>query len=165
MKANPTTDMPRERIEAHAAAIWSCVRRLLWLAMTYPFAGRKRAMRGQVRRFEYLVECLLVLRAALRIRMRPQRTRHRFAPHGFRRVVSNGRLLMRVARIRLRSGSLLARVHRLIKVLRAPDLYIVRFERRMRRGAHLAHFIPCAPPAHTLISRAASPLPALADSS
>ncbi|MCL4714208.1 MAG: hypothetical protein KJZ75_04830 [Hyphomonadaceae bacterium] len=157
--------MTRDRIDALAAAIWACVRRLIWLALFYPLAGRKRAMRRQVRRFEYLVECLLVLRADRLVRPPPGRPRHRFAPTGFRRVQSSGRLLMRLARIRLRRGSLLARLVRLVRVLRAPERYIARFVRRMRRGVCVTHLVPVAPPARRFTIRAAPALPALADSS
>jgi hypothetical protein len=157
--------MPRQRIEAFAAAIWACVRRLIWLAMTYPLAGRKRAMRRQVRRFEYLVECMLVLRAALLVRAPPQRRRHRYTPTGFRRTHTNPRRFMRLARIRLRGGSLLARLHRLIVVLRAPQAYIARLAQRLRRGVCWTHLVAAAPPARTFITRAAPILPALADSS
>lgn len=165
MKPNQLPNITHGKIEAFTAAIWSCVRRLIWLAMTYPFAGRKRAMRRQVSRFEYLVECLLVVRAALLVRPPPQRRRHRFAPSGFHRAHTRPQRLMRIARIRLRGGSMLARLYRLTKILRAPQTYIARIARTLRQGVCLSRFVATQPPERALITRAAPTLPALADSS
>jgi hypothetical protein len=138
-------------IEAFAASVIALAMRLARLLLAPGADRRARLLHRFVQRLERRVECILFLKAALRLGPAPRRLRRpgSLAP-GFRRTRGSLRHLLKSARIRARSATPIARLARLLAALADGAAYIAHFMRRLARGLCFGGVVACVPPAAAL---------------
>ena len=112
---------------------------------------------------ERRVGYIYFLTALRRLGHVPQQNGASSAPPGFRRTRSRGRLLLKRAWLRDKTGDLAQRVRRLIGAFNQPERYIARVLKRLARGVCLSRLIITAPSVETIVRVALAP--AHADSS
>jgi len=110
-----------------------------------------RRLRFYVNRAERWIERLLFVAAAERLASRPVRRYRAYAPSGFRRVRSHGRLLYKSARIRVR-GTLAQRLAAIAAAFENPEPIIARFMKRLRQGLTGSRIIIAAPKADAVVT-------------
>ena len=137
-----------------------------WLEWVFAVVSRigalngSRRLRAYVARTEKTVEGLLFLAATERLRPPPLRTRRPANTRaGYRRSRSHKRLMLRMARIRVR-GTLAERLAAILRAFRDPEFYIARFVKRLRRGLVSSRLVLAAPVASVVTTRAIAPLTA-----
>jgi hypothetical protein len=138
-------------IEAFAASALAWAMRLVRLLFTPGAERRARSLDRLVARLERRVECILFLKAALRLGPVPRRLRRpgSLAP-GFRRTRGSLRHLLKSARVRAKNATPIARLARLLAALADSAAYVAHFMRRLARGLHFGAIVACAPPAAAL---------------
>ncbi|MEJ0061501.1 MAG: hypothetical protein WDM79_18925 [Terricaulis sp.] len=130
----------------------------------------KRFLRLRVNDCERGVEAIIFLMAMARIAL-PARTRRAqspaASPPGWRRArtAGNTRRLTRGAVQGAHTGSLTARIERLLSILANPERAIARMIARIRRGLAQGRLVLVAPPAPAPNARAQAAAPARADTS
>ncbi|MBP6689801.1 MAG: hypothetical protein KA153_07405 [Hyphomonadaceae bacterium] len=134
--------------------------------LRFGWQGRSVRLHRMLCRVERAVECLLFLKAVA-LHPTPARKRRapRFAPLGFRRVTSKGRLLFRSARIRARKANALERALALIEALMHPARAVHHFLKRIGRGLASSHLLAAAPPSDALAREAVRCVSQLVDTS
>ncbi len=119
-----------------------------------------RRLRAYVARTEKTVEGLLFLAATERLRPPPSRTRRPASTGaGYCRSRTSKRLLLRMARIRVR-GTLAQRLAAIARAFRDPERFIARFLRRLRRGLLSSRLVLARPIVDHVVTRAIAPLTA-----
>ena len=121
----------------------------LLLLMFGPTAHRHaRTLERFVARLERRVECILCLRAMLRLVPARRRLRRpaSLAP-GFRRRRGSFRHFLRSCGLRVRNATPIARLMRLLAALADGRAYVAHFVRRLVRGVQPGGIVACAPPA------------------
>ena len=148
------------RLEALFARVGFWLEWVLAVVSRIGALNGSRRLRAYVTRTEKSVEGLLFLAATERLRPPPARTKHPAStPAGYRRSRSHKRLMLRMARIRVR-GTLVERLTAIARVFRDPELYIARFVKRLRRGLGGSRLVLAAPAADGVVTRAIAPLTA-----
>lgn len=151
------------RLEALFARVGFWLEWVLAVVSRIGALNGSRRLRAYVARTEKSVEGLLFLAATERLRPPPPRTKRPASTRaGYRRLPSHKRLMLRMARIRVR-GTLAERLAAIARVFRNPELYIARFVKRLRRGLVSSRLVLAAPVAEDVATRAIAPL--MADSS
>lgn len=155
-----------ERIDAAIALtlVW-----LNWLVHIVALIGepcQSRTLIRWVRWIERKIELSIFAMAYKRAYRYERRgtKRPRSTPSGFRRQRSHSFLLLKTSGIRLRRGSLAARLASLQQAMRAPERFIERFLKRIRASFTMSRLVVAAPAAVGWFEAAAC-APALADSS
>lgn len=134
--------------------------------LRFGWRGRSARLNRVLRQAERAVECLLFLKAvALHQPIGKRRRAPRFAPRGFRRVATRGRLMFRGARIRARHANAVERVIALIEALMHPARAVAHFLRKIRNGLTASHLVATAPPGEALTREIFSCVRQLADTS
>jgi len=146
----------KERIEAFAASL------VVWLlALARDFIAHPFDLRRVMKRAEHAVECVLFLMAVRNVVPPPPSARRAYlrrgAPPGFRRNSKMSRLLFKHARIRLRDGSVLERLARLISALANPERYVARFSKLLGGGLRGSRLIMISPRASAVTSQPSQP--------
>lgn len=145
----------KERIEAFAASL------VVWLLtfardlIAYPFNPRR-----VIKRAERAVESVLFLMAVRRVAPPPPQKLayvRRGAPPGFRRQRRTSRLLFKHARVRVRDGSVLQRLARLLDALAYPERYVARFMKLLGSGLCGSRLIITSPRASAVASQTFQP--------
>ena len=123
--------------------------------LRFGWQGRSVRLHRMLCRVERAVECLLFLKAVA-LHPTPARKRRapRFAPRGFRRTTSRGRLFFRGAHIRAKKANALVRIMALIEALMHPARAVRHFLKKLRRGLRSGLLVPTAPPSETLMRAA-----------
>ena len=148
------------RLEALFARVGFWLEWVLAVVSRIGALNGSRRLRAYVARTEKSVEGLLFLAATERLRPPPARTKHPAStPAGYRRSRSHKRLMLRMARIRVR-GTLAERLAAIARVFRDPESYIARFVKRLRRGLGGSRLVLAAPAADGVVTRAIAPLTA-----
>ena len=165
MKQQPRPIVSKVEIEALAAAMIYGLACLGGLLLRLGKPRKTRRLEKLLRHAERQVECTIFQQAIQEMGLVS-----RFAPMlaaraGFRKQRSNARVIVKCSRVRLRNASPFEPCMRLIIAMCDPSKYVARVKRRLRHGYVDTRLVACAPPSHTLISHAAAPTPALADSS
>ncbi|MGH6951161.1 MAG: hypothetical protein ACREH4_09825 [Vitreimonas sp.] len=142
--------LTKHRLDALIASAVGWALRLLSVLLR-PGAGRRARLHRFVQKLERHVECLVFLKATLRMGPPPRRPPHSgsLAP-GFRNRRGSVRHFFKSARIRARNAGLVARIARLIAALVDGEAYIAHFMRRMARGLCFGGIVAVAPPAVAL---------------
>jgi hypothetical protein len=146
----------KERIEAFTASL------VVWLlALARDLIAHPFDLRRVMKRAERAVECVLFLMAARSV-VPPPPSAHRVylrhsAPPGFRRRKKTSRLLLKHTRVRVRGGSILQRLARLIEALASPERHVARFLKLLRSGLRGARFIMASPRASAVASQTSQP--------
>lgn len=155
-----------DKIAAFVAAFLPWLAWLTRIALLLVAPRRSKLLKRFVRRCERSAEHLVFLMAVQRMGSPPpQRTRRPGATtRGFMRSTPNLRRFFRNGRLRLRVGSLTQRLTRITEIMAAPERFIARFMRAMRRGIGRSRLIITAPPAECARTLAA-PAILTADSS
>ncbi|MDZ4691797.1 hypothetical protein [Terricaulis sp.] len=165
MKANQPL-ISSDKIAAFVAAFLPWLAWLTRIALLLDAPRRSKRLKRFVRRCERTAERLVFLMAVERMGSPPPRRTRRpaSAPRGFTRSRSNLQRFFRHGRLRLHGGSLTQRLARITDIMAAPDAYIARFMRTMRRGVGRSRLIIAAPRAEPVRALAAPAILA-ADSS
>ena len=136
------------------------VTRLGWLLEIILRIGvfsSSRRLKRMVRCCERRVGYIYFLTALRRLGHVPQQNGASSAPPGFRRTRSRGRLLLKRAGLRDKTGDLAQRVRRLIGAFNQPERYIARVLKRLARGVCLSRLIITAPSVETIVRVALAP--------
>ncbi len=143
--------LTQDLLEAFVASAVAWAVRLLGILLQ-PRAMRRRSLPAFVRRAERFVERIIFLKATECAGKPPKRrTAPLSRPSGFRWAMSRPTLFWKLARIRAPHGaSLSQRIVRLLRVIAAPERYIVRFLKQLHKGLRFCCLIPCAPQAVAL---------------
>lgn len=156
--------LTQNRLDALIASAVGWAVRLLWVLLR-PGAERRTRLHRFVQKLERHVECLVFLKATLRMGPPPRRPPHPGScAQGFRHRRGRVRHFLKSARIRARNATPIARIARLLAALVDGEAYIAHFVRRMTRGLNFGGMVACAPPAIALCADAPR-TPAFADSS
>lgn len=148
------------RLEALFARVGFWLEWVLAVVSRIGALNGSRRLRAYVARTEKSVEGLLYLAATERLRPPPPRTtRPANTRAGYRRSRSHKRLMLRMARIRVR-GTLAERLAAIARVFRDPESYIARFVRRLRRGLTGSRLVLAAPVASVVVTRVIAPVAA-----
>lgn len=148
------------RLEALFARVGFWLEWVLAVVSRIGALNGSRRLRAYVARTEKTVEGLLFLAATERLRPPPPRTRRPAGTRtGYRRLGTGKRLMLRMARIRVR-GTLAERLAAIARVFHDPERYIARFVKRLRRGLVSSRLVLAAPVASVVTTRAIKPLAA-----
>jgi hypothetical protein len=168
VKHVPPPHITKAQVEAFVASAWAWLCRLLAVLFSPSAQHRRRRLLRLVQLGERRVEHVLFNMAAQRLIARKGPPRRRIslviARPGFRLAKGDNRLLLKSARIRLRSRDLVARLARLLEALLDPEPFIARYTKRLARGLRFVRLIAGAPAA-IAFADAAPGAPAFADSS
>lgn len=139
---------------------------LFGLIVRFGWQGRSARLHRILCRAERAVECLLFLKAvALHTPMTRRHRTPRFAPRGFRRIASRGRLLFRSAGIRAKKANAFDRVTSLIEAVMHPARAVRHFLKKICEGLISSHVTPTAPPSEALTRTALTCVQQFADTS
>ncbi len=143
--------LTQETVEAFAVSAVAWALRLVRLLFAPGAQRRWRLLDSFVARLERRVECILFLRAVLRLDATPRRSRRpRSLAPGFRRTRGSLRHFLKSARLRLRNATPVARLARLVAALADSAVYEAHFIGRLLRGLYFGGIVACAPPAFAL---------------
>ena len=165
MKQQPRPIVSKVEIEALVAAMIYGLACLVGLLLRLGQPRKTRRLEKLLRHAERQVECTIFMQALHELGVRSGAAPLLSGRAGFRKQRSNARLIVKCSRVRLRNASPFARCMRLIHALCDQRRFLERAKRRLRHGYVDTRLVAFAPPARTLISHAAAPTPALADSS
>jgi len=125
----------KDRSAAFAAAFLPWLAWLLRIALKLGAPRRGQLLARFVRRYERWCENIVFLLAVARVPAPHRRARRPASiPAAFKRTCPHLRRFNRHGRIRLRRASLVDRLQRLVDVMAAPERYIERYIRALRRG-------------------------------
>ncbi|MGH6952422.1 MAG: hypothetical protein ACREH4_16280 [Vitreimonas sp.] len=157
--------LTKDLIDALVASAVGWGVRLLCVLLGPGAVRRARPLHRFVQRLERHVECIVFLKALMRMGPPPRRPPHpgSLAP-GFRSTRGSVRHFFKSARIRARNATLIGRLARLIDALADSEAYVAHFMARLARGLWLGGIVVCAPPAVSLCADAPG-VRAFADSS
>jgi len=148
------------RLEALFARVGFWLEWVLAVVSRIGALNGSRRLRAYVARTERSVEGLLFLSATERLHPPPPRTRRPASTRaGYRRSRSNMRLMLRMARIRVR-GTLAQRLAAILRAFRDREFFIARLVRRLRRGLTSTRLVLAAPIASVVTTRVIAPLAA-----
>ena len=165
MKQQPRPIVSKIEVEALVAAMIYGLACLVGLLLRLGKPRKTRRLEKLLRHAERQVECTIFMQALHELGVRSRAAPLLSGRAGFRKQRSNARLIVKCSRVRLRNASPFARCMRLIHALCDQRRFLDRAKRRLRHGYVDTRLVAVAPPSRTLISRAAAPMPALADSS
>jgi hypothetical protein len=144
--------IPEHSLAQFRAGLFARLSWLLEIILRIGVFSRSRRLKRMVRNCERRVACIYFLAALRRLGHAPQqRAASSAAPPGFRRTRSRGRLLLKRAGPRDKSGNLAQRVRRLVGALNQPERYIARVLKRLARGVCLSHLVVAAPSAAAMV--------------
>lgn len=156
--------IPEHSLAQFRAGLFARLSWLLGIILRIGIFSRSRRLKRMVRSYERRIACLYFLSALRRLgHVPPQTAASSAPPPGFRRTRSRGRLLLKRAGVRDRSGNLAQRVRRLIDAFSQPERYIARALKRLARGVCLSRLTIAAPSSDRFVRVTLAP--AHADSS